>query len=284
MNPIIALIAYLNVIINPSTVVLDPGEESVVEVKVVDDSGHILTGLDYELSVLPPRVARVRGNHILGLRRGIGVLIASVKYRDTIQTGYGIVIVGRSNRLRVMVMPHRAQVEPGDTIRFRAMVRVPGNRRPIVPEHVQWMVLPAYMGRIDEDGLFHAADHKGPARIVAVATWHDLRGLGSAGLLVGNLRDRVYEVHITPRFARIQPGDTLFLSYTIQNSAENSGLKVKWFIDPPFLGHFEGNRFVPEVRHGRGAIILWVEDESGKFGFARSVVVIGRPGPPHRRR
>ncbi len=280
MNLLLFLTAAFNVLIQPSTVVLAPGEEASVSVQLIDDHNRPVDGFSYRLSVRPPGIARVSDDRIIGLKEGVGVIVATVRYNHRTYVGYGVVFVGGGRRLRVMVMPRRVEVAPGDTVRFNAIVRLPGYGV-IEPDSIRWVVLPKSLGTIESDGLFRAGEQRGIARIVAVAEWKKLRGIGAAGVLIGRLKDKIYRVRLAPGFARILPGDTLDFTYIIENARED-GLSVQWIVDPPFMGHFEGNRFIPDVRHGRCAVFLWVEDSTGKFGVGRGVVIIGRRRKMHR--
>ncbi len=285
INTILFLIASLSVVITPSTIIVDPGEDVEVQVRLVDDRGRPVSGYDYDLLVIPFNIARVKDNRVIGLQPGVGVLVATVRYKGNVYTEYGVVSVGRLRRLRVVVEPRRADVAPGDTVRFRAFVRLPRRRMLVKPDAVDWVVLPSSIGSVRQDGLFTAGNQKGLGRVVAVAELNGVKGIGSAGILVGDLKDNIYRVHLTPRFAKIESGDTLTFDYRVENP-DGRHLKVKWFVDPPFVGHFEGNRFIPDVERGRGAVLLWVEDAEGKFGISRGVVLIGRPrrSPPRMMR
>ncbi len=282
MNSLLPLLLYAySVVINPHPVLLNPGEEADIEVKLIDETGKNVRDVKYNLSIVPPYIARVRDGKIIGLKEGIGVLIATVRYRDDVYTGYSVVRVGRRMRLRVLVEPGHANVAPEDTIKFHAFVKLPRRMDLIEPDSVEWFVLPSSIGKIN-NGILISGKHRGLGRVVAVAEFNGLKGIGSAGLLVGELKDKIYRVHIIPRFAHVQPGDTLVFNYKLDNHPPNGELKVKWIVDPPFIGHFEGNKFIPDVQRGRAAVVLWVEDSEGKFGFSRGMVMIGHMPRNHR--
>ncbi|RKZ01891.1 MAG: hypothetical protein DRQ10_01230 [Candidatus Hydrothermota bacterium] len=284
---LLLLFTTLHVVVEPNPVFIERWQSATLTVEVFDEDWQPVQKVKkLKFEVMPSDLASVEDFEVKPKREGLGVVAVRVEAYGDKGIGYAFLSVGkippRSKRLKVKIFPQKGRVDPQEELHFELSV-FDGSGSEVEPSSVIWLMIPSWLGEIDTNGVFHAGNLKGAGKVFAIVEADGKIGIGSAGILVGRLRDISIKVKLIPQFSRIDPGDTLVLQYKVLEGPRE-GLKLDWWVDPTYIGHMEGNKFIPRVRRGRGIIYLLVHTEDGQFGFARAVVAIGKPTARERRK
>ncbi len=145
--------------------------------------------------------------------------------------------------VRIRVSPRYAVVPLDESRQFEATVIGTGGDP--VEAQIKWMVVPGRLGTISPDGVFRAADlpidpgewQRPHGYIIAEVTalgGHVFRGVA---VIVLDLPDAQIRVHVTPRSATVEPGESVGFSAEVLDMEGNPvDLPVLWHVHDPAMG------------------------------------------------
>ena len=163
-----------NIIVMPDSVTLEPEHGIHFKAQLFDDDGQVRQiALDkYKWTVLPNTLGEISedGYFIAGKRSGRGKVFASLVVDGAVYTGEADVWVGKQVHppIKLVIIPSRKIVTPGDSLQYNAYAVSPSGRR-IKIEHLRWMVHPQKLGKIDNRGMFYAGSTIMQGKVYAIA-------------------------------------------------------------------------------------------------------------------
>jgi hypothetical protein len=161
----------------------------------------------------------------------------------------------------LQVSPNPAEVQVNTVVAFTVQGLEPGGS-------LNWEVIPATLGNIDQSGLFTASVKPGRGMIRAIAKNKDGRAtLGHAMIKVlGNKSVRL-TVSVSPTRAETKIGETLRFAARIILPDEN--IKTEWLVIPNDLGSIDAQGNFMATGTGKGRIVV-IAKGTGKYGLGQA--------------
>ncbi|MDZ7362583.1 MAG: carboxypeptidase regulatory-like domain-containing protein [candidate division KSB1 bacterium] len=164
---------------------------------------------------------------------------------------------------KLMITPHEARVEPGQGIKFQALL-FNSQGLAIRIEKLGWDVSPESLGKISEDGFFMAGREDGEVKIIAKAQAGAATYVGEARVIIGKPQVLPVKIVVEPGEAIVPPlGTQQFKAFIITPTGRQPELaqRVKWDIIPNNLGKIEPNTglFAAGPGTGIGTVVAFVE-------------------------
>jgi hypothetical protein len=272
----------LSVLVSPNRAYALPDGRVQFTATVLDAAGREVAA-DLTWSVIPSRAGLISPDGLftsLGVE-GKGVVRVVATYAQEMGAGHAVIEVGSEPplRLSVVVRPPRAAFGQGETGGFDAIV-TDSATGVVVPADLTWMVVPDYIGTIDESGSFAAAGEAGAGRIVVRALHEGREGLGDAGIVVGETSGPGVKIRVIPRHALLRPGEeSRFQARVTDSAGDPLEVEVDWSVIPARLGLINDEGLFTAGRDdGVGRVIASVVTEEGPI---RDMVLVEvrRPGP-----
>jgi len=164
---------------------------------------------------------------------------------------------------KLMITPHEARVEPGQGIKFQALL-FNSQGAPIRIDKIVWSVVPESLGKISEDGFFMAGREDGEARIIAKVQAGQATYAGEARVIIGKPQILPVKIVVEPGEAIVPPlGTQQFKAFIVTVTGRQPELaqRVKWDVIPNSLGKIEPNTglFTAGQHTGIGTVVAFVE-------------------------
>ncbi|GEM_PF-4429302 len=164
---------------------------------------------------------------------------------------------------KLMITPHEARVEPGQGIKFQALL-FNSQGAAIRIEKLGWDVSPESLGKISEDGFFMAGREDGEVKIIAKAQAGAATYAGEARVIIGKPQILPVKIVVEPGEAIVPPlGTQQFKAFIVTPTGRQPELaqRVKWDIIPNNLGKIEPNSGLFAAGHGTGigTVVAFVE-------------------------
>jgi hypothetical protein len=228
----------------PPQTLLAPGEGLEFEAIVTDQAGDPIDA-DVRWSVMPTRLGVVdaTGMFTAGPDEGVGRIVASVATSEGPARGFAHVEVRRAGPagVRIRVRPREAAVTLGGDVQFEALVVGPDGDPLDVP--VDWTVRPAWIGEIDQDGLFTAADEISEpsangtwiGAVVAAVETHAGVASDAARVIVRDAGPSL-RLRIHPHRTVVAPGQEVQFETRVIGAGEPIEWTTEWAVFPGDLG------------------------------------------------
>lgn len=177
---------------------------------------------------------------------------------------------------KLIVTPPEARVEPGQGIKFQALV-VNSQGGAIRIDKITWSVAPGNLGTIGEDGFFMAGRDEGEVKILAKAQVGAMTYAGEANVVIG--KGLVLPVRIV-----VEPGESIVPLLGTQqfkaviampNRPPEPAARVRWEFTPDLLAKIEPNSGLLQAGDhiGTGVVVAFVEVEGRVYrGEARVII------------
>jgi hypothetical protein len=277
--------ARLSVQIEPLSAVLEPGGEQRFSFTATDP----LTGAEVEAEarwvVIPEGLGSISEAGLFTAAEDDGAGRIAVRATSNGREGVGdaTIVVGSPPEpgARVSIAPPHALVAPGESFQFDVTV-VDGAGDPISAD-VEWMVMPARLGSVDESGLFAAGPDEGVGRLVASVATREGPARGFASVEIRRPGPGGVTVRIRPREAAVAlGGDVQFEALVAGPDGEPLDVPVEWSVHPPWIGTIDADgRFaayddMPEASANGawiGTVSASVETHAGLASDAARVIV-----------
>jgi protocatechuate 3,4-dioxygenase beta subunit len=164
---------------------------------------------------------------------------------------------------KLMITPHEARVEPGQGIKFQALL-FNSQGMAIRIEKLVWSVSPESLGKISEDGFFMAGREDGEVKITAKAQAGTATYVGEARVIIGKPQILPVKIVVEPGEAIVPPlGTQQFKAFIVTPTGRQPELaqRVKWDVIPNNLGKIEPNTglFTAGPGAGIGTVVAFVE-------------------------
>lgn len=165
------------------------------------------------------------------------------------------------------VSPNPCQVQINGTIQFSATGLEPGYA-------VNWQVIPASLGKIDENGFFTASEKPGQGIIRAVANKDNQAVLGHALLKITAGKPQLLLVSVTPINVKIESTKSLrFFSQVRKSDGTTSEPVIDWKIIPEDLGTIDNQGNFTARNQGIGRIVAIAHDNNHR-GLGQTTVSV----------
>ncbi len=236
--------ADLRVAVAPPRALLRPGDEIVFDATVIDADGEPVH-VDVEWAAVPRTLGVVTedGLFTAGPDGMDGRIVATVMTAAGPARGFAAVEVRRPGPagLRVHIRPREAAVSPGGDVQFEAVVLGPDNEPLDVP--VDWQVRPEWLGVIEPDGFFTAAEEfsepasGGGWRGAVTASVATSEGTASdAARVLVRATGQTARLRVTPPRPVVAPGEQVQFEAEVVGAGDPIGWTTEWAIFPPDLG------------------------------------------------
>jgi len=228
----------------PRTATVSPGSEFSFTAVVTDASGNPLEA-DVSWDVMPRRLGVVDpdGLFTAGPDEGAGRIVATVATSEGPARGFARVEVRLPGPagVRVHIRPREAAVTLGGEVQFEVLAMGPDGEPLDVP--VQWSVRPEWIGAIDPDGLFTAADEMPEPSAdggwigAVTASVETNEGQASAAARVV-VRDSapVRRLRVYPRRPVVAPGQEIQFEARVMGAEGPTDWTTEWAVFPRELG------------------------------------------------
>jgi hypothetical protein len=228
----------------PPQALLAPGEALSFDAVATDQDGDPIDA-DVSWSVMPTRLGVVdaTGLFTAGPDEGVGRIVATVATSEGPARGFAHAEVRRAGPagVRVRVRPREAAITLGGDVQFEALVVGPDGEPLDVP--VDWTVRPAWIGTIDQDGLFTASDEmtESPANGAwtgaVVASVETYAGVASdAARVVVRDEGPSLRLRIQPHRTVVAPGEDVEFETRVIGAGEPTEWTTEWAVFPGDLG------------------------------------------------
>jgi len=228
----------------PARALLSPGEEFQFGAVVTDEFGEPVAA-DVEWSVVPRRLGVIdpSGLFTAGPDESVGRVVATVVTGEGPVRGFGTIEVRTPGPggVRVRVRPREVALTPGGDVQFEAVVVGPDGEPLDVP--VDWMVRPSWLGAIDADGYFTAAEtfpepsENGGWVGTVVASIETTEGTASdaARVLVRDAGPAL-RLRVRPHSPVVAPGEDVQFEAMVIGAEEPIEWTTEWAVFPEDLG------------------------------------------------
>jgi hypothetical protein len=228
----------------PPQALLAPGEELGFDAVVTDEEGNPIEA-DVSWSVMPTRLGVVDASAFFtaGPDEGVGRVLATVATSEGPARGFARVEVRRAGPagIRVRVRPREAAVTLGGEVQFEAQVVGPDGNPLELP--VDWAVRPAWIGVVDQDGLFVASDEMpepsadGAWTGTVVASVETYAGVASdAARVIVRDAGPSLRLRIQPHRTVVAPGEDVQFETRVIGAGEPTEWTTEWAVFPGDLG------------------------------------------------
>ncbi|MBU1355191.1 MAG: Ig-like domain-containing protein [Candidatus Edwardsbacteria bacterium] len=169
----------------------------------------------------------------------------------------------------LQVSPNPAEVQVNTAVAFTIQGLEPGGS-------LNWEVVPATLGNIDQSGFFTASGKPGRGMVRAIAKNKEGRTvLGHAMIKVlGNKPGRL-TVSVSPARAELKIGQTLRFTARIMLPDEN--IKTEWLVIPNDLGTIDAQGDFTANGAGKGRIVALAKGP-GKYGLGQAQISVRPSG------
>ncbi len=236
-------------------------------------------GYTVNWQVIPSSLGKIDENGFFTAsgKPGQGIIRAIANKEDQTVLGHALLKIteGKPQILLVSITPINAKVEATKSVRFSSQVRKSDGT--ILESAVDWKVIPADLGTIDNQGNF-TGKGQGTGRIVAIAHDNTKRGLGQTAVSVFSAgKNQKLTVIISPQRTQLTIKGTAVFSAQVTDSVGNPvSAELKYTVSPDWLGTVDRNgNFTAGEKPGLG--VVKVEALSKKaFGSNRAFVITTR--------
>jgi len=177
---------------------------------------------------------------------------------------------------KLMITPPEARVEPGQGIKFQALV-INSQGGAIRIDKITWSAAPGNLGTIGEDGFFMAGRDEGEVKIFAKAQAGTATYAGEASVIIGKGLILPVKIVVEPGEAIVAPMGTQQFKAVIHlpNKPPEPATHVKWEFVPDNLAKIEPNSGILQAgeRTGVGVVIALVEFEGRIFRGEAHVII-----------
>jgi uncharacterized protein YjdB len=276
------------VVIEPTSVLLTPGQESALGAQVRDGAGAIVPGVSVTWQSLDADIATISQS---GVVRGVAVGATMVRATATDAQGSGdglgklasstatvtVTAVAAELATTVAVAPSSASVAIGSTTQLTATARDRNNTL-LTDRQTVWTSSDNSVATVSTSGRVSAVN-AGTATITARVD----TARGTSTITVQSTPPPppapVASVAVAPSSATINAGATAQLSATLRDASNNvlTGRSVAWTTSNDAVATVSGSGLVTGVAAGSATITATSE---GKSGSASITVAAVQPPPP----
>ena len=275
----------LEVGVSPRIGVVGPGAAQRFVAAVTDAATGAEIEADLRWIVIPEALGSVdpSGMFTAGSEAGSGRIAVRARSGGREGVGDAAIVVGTppGPGVRLSVVPTQALLAPGEEIVFGAVV-TDASGDP-VDAGVEWAVMPARLGAIDDRGLFTSGPDEGVGRAVATVATREGPVRGFADVAIRSPGPAGVQVRVRPREAAIVlGGDVRFDAIVTGPDGRPLDVPVEWSVRPAWIGEigpeglFVAADEMPEpAADGRwlGTIVASVETHAGTASDAARLVV-----------
>lgn len=159
-----------SVTITPEQALLEPGDGLQLQAQLFDPQGNAVDADNLEWIVKPDSIAKVSEDGFFQAgRTRREVTVQAVLIRGNARFyGKASIIIGQPSPpfIKIVVSPENAVVEPSGQQKYHITAIARDNSNFKI-DHIRWLVHPLHLGKIDQDGIFHAGQKPGQGEIIS---------------------------------------------------------------------------------------------------------------------
>ncbi len=236
----------LSVVVRPPRAAFGLGETGEFDAIVTDSATGAVVQADLTWMVVPDHIGTIdeSGSFTATGDAGAGRVVVRALYEDREGLGDAGIVVGETSGsgVRIQVIPRHALLRPGEEGRFQARVTDSGGD-PLDVE-VDWSIIPARLGLIDDEGTFTAGRDDGVGRVIASVVTEEGPVRDMALVEVRRPGPGGVRIALTPGQVALAPeGDVQFEARVIGPEGDALEIPVDWRVRPEWLGSITADGF-----------------------------------------
>ncbi|MFQ5632186.1 MAG: collagen binding domain-containing protein, partial [bacterium] len=176
-----------SVTVTPEQAFISPGDGLQLEAHLFDVQGNAMNADGIDWIVKPDSLGKISDDGFFqaGKTQGEVTVLAVLKRGFFRFYGEAKIAIGqpRPPFIKIDVFPENAVVEPGGEQQYR-IVAVTRDNSNFKIDHIRWKVEPGRLGKIGQQGVFHAGQNPGQGRVIAFVDINSVVYRGSARVTV----------------------------------------------------------------------------------------------------